>query len=169
MISKVQALKYCRDDISLIENYEQAVSDKTQTWQCHHRAEILPCGRFSRRDLNKHGLLFNRPANELVFLTQFEHKSLHKNHLGHKHSNETKLRMSLSKRGKTSNRKGAHHTEEARKKISIALSGRHLSEEHKSKLKNKVWANNGVVSKMFNPDSVPTGWSLGRISWKITL
>ena len=168
MINEHSAKKYCCEDISLIENYDKAVADKTQTWQCHHRAEILPCGRFSRSDLVQHGLLFHRPANELVFLTQFEHKSIHKNHLGHKHSNETKLRMSLSKRGKTSNRKGAHHTEEARRKISLALSGRHLSEEHKSKLKSKVWANNGVISKMFNPDSVPTGWSLGRISWKVS-
>ena len=169
MINERKVRSYCCGDIRLIENYYKAVSDKTQTWQCHHRAEIMPWGRFSRGDLEKHGLLFNRPANELVFLTQFEHKSIHKNHLGHKHSNETKLRMSLSKRGKASNRKGAHHTEDARRKIILALSGRHLSEEHKSKLKNKVWANNGVVSKMFNPDSVPAGWSLGRISCKITL
>ena len=30
---------FCCEDISLIENYEQAISDKTQTWDCHHRSE----------------------------------------------------------------------------------------------------------------------------------
>lgn len=110
MINERKVRSYCCEDISLIENYDKAVADKTQTWQCHHRAEILSCGRFSRSDLEKHGLLFNRPANELVFLTQFEHKSIHKNHLGHKHSHESKLKMSLSKRGKPGYRKGTHHT-----------------------------------------------------------
>lgn len=32
--------KYCCEDISLIENYEKAVNDKTQTWCCHHKLEI---------------------------------------------------------------------------------------------------------------------------------
>ena len=37
MIDKKRAIKYCRDDISLIENYDKAVSDTTQSWHCHHR------------------------------------------------------------------------------------------------------------------------------------
>ena len=131
MINERKVRSYCFEDISLIENYDKAVADKTQTWQCHHRAEILPCGRFSRSDLVQHGLLFNRPANELVFLTQFEHKSIHKNHLGKTQDRKTREKISLGKKG-------------------------------------TVWANNGIMSKMFNPDSVPTGWSLGRISWKVS-
>ena len=39
MISENQVKKYCREDISLIENYDKAINDKTQTWDCHHRKE----------------------------------------------------------------------------------------------------------------------------------
>ena len=69
--------KYCCEDQSLIENYDKAISDTTQIWHCHHRGEVLPCGRFSPNDLNKFGLYFNRPAAELIFLTQTEHNRLH--------------------------------------------------------------------------------------------
>ena len=31
--------KICCEDISLIENYESAISDKTEMWDCHHRLE----------------------------------------------------------------------------------------------------------------------------------
>ena len=77
--------------------------------------------------------------------------------------------MSLSKRGRPSGRKGAHHTEDVKIKISVGLSGRRLSEEHKAKLKNKVWANNGIVSKMFDRDFVPPNWTLGRIRKPLSL
>lgn len=78
MINEKYAKKFCCDDISLIENYDMAVTDTTQTWDCHHRGEILPCGRFSRDDLKKFGLYFNRPATELIFLTPTAHRQLHK-------------------------------------------------------------------------------------------
>lgn len=164
MINEKKVKRYCSEDLSKIENYDKAVADNTQTWHCHHRRETV----LSREELIEIGEYYDRPARELVFLTEVEHKSLHKNHLGHKHSPETKLRMSLSKCGKPSNRKGTHHTKESKMKISIGLSGRHLSEEHKAKLRNKIWANNGVISKMFDPDCVPNGWTLGRIRWKIS-
>ena len=41
MISKRSAKAYCRDDISLIENYDKAIADKTQVWDCHHRRETI--------------------------------------------------------------------------------------------------------------------------------
>lgn len=78
MINERCAKSYCSEDISLIENYALAIVDNTQTWDCHHRGEILPCGRFSPNDLTKFGLYFNRPASELIFLTKAEHTRLHK-------------------------------------------------------------------------------------------
>ena len=77
MINEYYAKKFCCEDLSLIENYDKAIADTTQTWDCHHRGEILPCGRFSRDDLKKFGLYFNRPAAELIFLTPSEHRLLH--------------------------------------------------------------------------------------------
>ena len=40
--------KYCKDNISKIENYEKAIASKI-TWHCHHMAEILPCGIFFKK------------------------------------------------------------------------------------------------------------------------
>lgn len=80
MINESQAKKYCKDDISKIENYDKAIEDKRRSWHIHHRAEILPCGRFSVSDLMKFNLYWDRPANELIFLTQSEHMKLH--HIG---------------------------------------------------------------------------------------
>ena len=77
MINEYYAKKFCCEDLSLIENYDKAISDTTQTWDCHHRGEILPCGRFSVSDLKKFELYFNRPASELIFLTRSEHRRLH--------------------------------------------------------------------------------------------
>lgn len=68
---------FCKDDISLIENYDKAVADKIHTWHCHHRGEILCCGQFSIEDLKKFNLYYNRPANELIFLTHSDHMSMH--------------------------------------------------------------------------------------------
>ena len=105
MICEETAKKYCSEDISLIENYALAIADTTQIWDCHHRAEILPCGRFSPNDLNKFGLYYNRPASELIFLTHSEHSRLHT--------------------------KGVPKSEAHKKAIGKAKKGIQLSEEHK--------------------------------------
>ena len=97
MISKQTIKKFCCEDISLIENYNLAIADTTQTWECHHRGEILPCGRFSRDDLKKFGLYFNRPAAELIFLTPFDHRQLH--FKGVLKSEATKKAISDAKKG----------------------------------------------------------------------
>ena len=112
MINEYYAKKFCCEDISLIENYDKAIADTTQTWDCHHRGEILPCGRFSRADLKKFGLYYKRPASELIFLTKAEHTRLHL--------------------------KGVPKSEEAKKAISDALKGVPLSEDHKKALSDAL-------------------------------
>lgn len=77
MVSE-NAKKFCCEDISLIENYDKAVADPTQIWVTHHRAEILPCGNYTVDDLKQFNLYYNRPASELIFLSQSEHMRLHK-------------------------------------------------------------------------------------------
>ena len=80
MISRSKSLRrYCSEDISRIENYDKAVNDKEHMWECHHRAEILPCGRYSQEELKKVGMFWHRPASELIFLRHDEHKKLHNN------------------------------------------------------------------------------------------
>ena len=114
MINEYYAKKFCCEDISLIENYDKAIADTTQTWECHHRGEILPCGRFSRDDLKKFGLYFNRPAAELIFLTPTAHRQLH--YKGIPLSEATKKAISEA-------RKGVTLSEATKKAISEALKG----------------------------------------------
>ena len=113
MINERCAKSYCSEDLSLIENYALAIADTTQTWECHHRGEVLPCGRFSPNDLTKFGLYFNRPASELIFLTKAEHTRLHKR--GITLSEATKKAMSDTS-------KGVQKSEEHKKAIREALS-----------------------------------------------
>lgn len=69
------AYDYCCEDISLIENYEEALADKTQTWICHHRKGIEL--NKTPDELKEMGLYFNRPACELMFVTRSEHRKIH--------------------------------------------------------------------------------------------
>lgn len=92
MISKY-SINYCCEDLSLVENYENAVNDKEQTWICHHRLEIDL--KMSQIDMMKNNLYYDRPANELIFLTRSEHITLHnKNCL-----EQTKQKRSLTLKG----------------------------------------------------------------------
>lgn len=139
MISENNVKMFCNGDISRIENYDKAVADTTQTWDCHHRGEIIPCGNFSRDVLKKYCLYYHRQPEELVFLTHKEHQRLH--HIGKLLSEETKKKLSEVKIGDKNHFFGKHHSEETRRKLSLALSGdkhplfgKHRSEETKRKM-----------------------------------
>lgn len=125
MINMDKAKKYCRDDISKIENYEEAKADTTQTWACHHRLGLT----HSRKKLARLGLYENRPAEELIFLTPSEHSRLHNMHM----SDETRKKMTEAMKGKPHGPMSA----ETRRKISEARKAKPrkpLSDETKKKL-----------------------------------
>ena len=149
MISEDYAKSYCRDDISLIENYDKAIADTTQVWHCHHRRETI----FSRKDLIEIREYYNRPACELIFLTNSDHNRLHK-------SCENNPMF-----GKPSVFKGKHHSAESLKKMSEAHKGKRFSESHKKKiseaLKGKHWYNNCVISVLAK--ECPEGFVKGMI------
>ena len=122
-----QTIKIFCNDFTKIENYEKAIADIAHTWQCHHRLETH----------NSDGT--ERPAEELIFLTEADHKRLH--NIGKKRrpfSEEWKRKMSEVHKGK-------HHSEEHKKKLSEANKGKHseVSEETRRKMsevhKGKHW------------------------------
>ena len=80
MIQESNAKKYCCEDISLIENYHQAIADKEKTWDIHHRRECDDEGRtlFTHKHLIEMNLYLNRPASELIFVTRSMHKKIHR-------------------------------------------------------------------------------------------
>lgn len=97
-IRKIQ--RYCRDEISKIENYEQAINDKENVWDCHHRLELTINGEFAHtsKELDKLGMYYNRPSFELIFMRMDEHRRLHMTKREVKE--ETKIRMSEANKGK---------------------------------------------------------------------
>ena len=138
MINEKQAKKYCRDDISKIENYAKACVDKTQTWDLHHRLELTLAGEFAltAAQLKMHDMYYNRPYYELIFLTSEEHTGMHNKgripwNKGKHHSDETRKKMSEAKKGKL---KGIKLTDDHRRKISEAKKGKHLSDETRKKM-----------------------------------
>lgn len=130
MINDGKVKRYCSEDISLIDNYWDAMNDETQVWECHHKNEIFRGIPVSRALLIDLGLYYGCPASELIFLTPSEHTRLHSNN----RSKETKRKMSESMKGKPK-------SEEIKRKLSEALKGKKrepFSEEWKRKLSESM-------------------------------
>lgn len=134
MINLEFVKKFCKD-YTLIENYNEAVNDTTQTWICHHiLGEIL-----SKQQLLEHDFYYNVPPCMLKFVTKSEHNSIH--HLGKSHTEYTRKKMSAS-------HKGLKQSEESRRKMSESRKGKKFTEEHRKKLAiaaKKRWANKKEV------------------------
>lgn len=111
----------CCNDVSLIENYEKAISDTENKWVIHHRLETHNSNGerrlvdLSEQELIALGIYYNRPAEELIFLTKYEHDCLHS--VGKPHTDEVLQKMSKTKLGKSL-------TNETKQKISKANKGR---------------------------------------------
>ena len=147
MINVYRAKKFCKEDISKIKNYDKAIADTTQTWECHHMTETW--WNCTAQELIDNECYYNHKACELIFLTKTEHRRLHKK--GKKHSAETRRKLSETLKGHTVSeetrrkmseaKKGKHRTEETRRKISESLKGennpffgQHHSEESRKKM-----------------------------------
>ena len=145
MINERNVKGFCCEDISLIENYDKAIADNTQTWEPHHRLETDK--NLSVKELKSMKMYYHRPASELIFLTPFEHKSLH-------HKGKTPWN-----KGIPAWNKGISPTEETRKKISIKLLGNKATTGHK-------WVHNNKEIKMVKQEELykylKQGYKLGR-------
>ena len=173
---------YC-NNYENIENYQKAAADNFVGWCIHHRYETHNSDGerrlvdITRKELIASGMYYNRPANELIFMTLAEHSSLHNK--GKPKSEEHKKNLAAARKGKylgeNNSFYGKRHSEETKKKISQTKTGKKLgpfSEEHKQKLsetkkaeKNpnygKHWYNNGEVNIMTN--ECPEGYVPGRL------
>ena len=130
MISNT-VFKFCSEDPSLIENYDKAIADTENTWHCHHRLEIQGDKRLFAKELKDMNLYFNRPASELIFLTNKEHTRLHgigkfNPMYNHIYSDETRIKMSKAKENYIPWNKGKHHSEETRRKLKEAWKKRRM-------------------------------------------
>lgn len=121
---------YC-DNFENIESYRAAKKDDFKGWHCHHRLETHTSDGerrlvdITRNELKALNMYFDRPPEELIFLTKAEHTKLHT--IGKKFSEERKQKISEAMKGKK-------HSEEHKQKLSEAHKGMTFSDEHKRKI-----------------------------------
>ena len=175
--------RYCKD-IENVENYEKAKKDNFKGWEVHHRLEThTPDGKrrevdIGYKELKALGLYYNRPAEELIFLTTKEHNALNKGkqawNKGKSPSEKTRKKMSDAHKGKQLSAEhkkkigeknkgrrpmlGKRHSEESKKKMSEAQKGKHIGN---TASKGMHWYNNGKENKFCF--ECPDGFVSGRI------
>ena len=147
---------YCKEPEN-IENYEKAKADNFKNWEVHHRLETHNSDGERRlvditvAELKALDMYYNRPADELIFLTIYEHSRLHmkgkhlseetknklsaaskgnKYALGYKHSEEAKNKMAEAMKGEKNPFYGKHHSEETRNKIRASKKGKQLGKDN---------------------------------------
>lgn len=133
MIHIYNVTRFCCEDISLIENYNEAINSN-ETYHCHHRNEIVDGVVYSVKYLKDNGLYYDRPASELIFLSPSDHIKIHNS--GKTHPMFGKHISDLHKKKLSETHKGKIVSEETRRKHSEAMKGKHwnLSAETKQKM-----------------------------------
>lgn len=154
MINTKRINKYCCEDLSKVQNYDAAIADTTQTWDCHHKLEMF----MTRKELIDIGRYYNVPARELVFLTRKEHcwwphvghSEAAKKRIGTHHTDEAKQKMREIRLGQKNPVYGLHWKlpQETRDKMSIAKRG-------------QCWWNNGI--KNVRAKECPKGFVKGML------
>ena len=165
--------RYCKD-YENIENYEAAKKDNFIGWECHHRLETHTSDGerravdITQAELKALNMYYNRPPEELIFLTESEHNAFkkgkqfseeHKNRLSEAHkgkrlSEETKKKIGEKSKG-NKYFLGKKHSDEAKKK---------MSEVHKGKniwTKGMHWYNDGEIN--IRAKECPDGFVPGRL------
>ena len=95
-----QFKKYCTD-ITKVENYDK-LYNTDDIYDCHHRLETHNSDgekrlvQLTSKELKALGMYYNRPPEELIFLTHSEHTALHMAGNNHgTHSDVEKIKESL--------------------------------------------------------------------------
>ena len=171
MISLRCIKKFCKGDITKIENYDKAINDKTQTWVCHHRLEISPWSgkHITPARLKELGMYFDREPEELIFLTRGDHMLIHnqspernkhisESNKGKKHSEEWNRKVGIASKNKS---KEAFAKATAASLTKEAIEKRRNSLKETLKLHPHHWWNNGV--KETYQEFCPDGYTKGRL------
>ena len=98
-------LVFCKTP-ELIEGYAEKIANPNVRYDCHHRLEThfsdgteRPINsQITRNELKALGMYYNRPAEELVYLPQQEHMSLHGYKRIHTENEKQKISDGVMKR-----------------------------------------------------------------------
>lgn len=167
-----EIVKYCCEDISLIENYYQAL-ESNETFDVHHRLELDTGVYISSKELIDRNMYYNRPASELILLPHSVHTRMHaafgfpnrdenisKAKMGHKTSYETRQKIKNSRLLHNSKltedewKKEYHRSEETKRKLSESNKGKKHhpvskeTREKMSKIMMKRWSDPEYKEKL---------------------
>ena len=162
---------YCKD-YTQIENYDIAVNSSGR-YECHHRLETHNSDGerrlvlISRQELIALDMYWDRPPEELIFLTCSEHRSLHNKdkkcpYFSELNRSRKGVRLSEKHKAKLSAAcKGWKHSEAARAKISAKLKGNTI-------VKGMHWFHNDEIAVLAYtcPEGFIPGRKLGSLSGK---
>lgn len=110
-----------------------------------------------------------REKRKLRVYTESDRLAISEGLKGHKVSEETRQKMSITRKGREPWNKGKKniYSEESLKKMSIKKSGKNISDEHKRKISESEralhshWYNNGI--KEIKTNNPPDGFVKGRL------
>ena len=182
MINEQNAYAFCKEDIKLIENYEQAINDNENIWVCHHRRGTI----YSANDLIAIGEYYHRPAVELIFMKREDHISLHskiqirdekyRNAISEGLKKSDKFKKSLIKHNKSNkmrnicremgkNNKGKPAWNKGKPYPHKGVPHTDKTKKHLSEVrKNKIWINDGHITKSIDKNMpIPDGFVRGRL------
>lgn len=125
---------YCCEPTSKIENYELAKADNFKGWEIHHRFETHDFeGVWQKRKIHYPASMlkaldvyYNRPAEELIWLTSAEHCSLHMK--GRKHLKPRSKEYIEKQRIAQTGKKRSEETKAKQRKPKSEEAKRHMSE-----------------------------------------
>ena len=156
---------YCLE-VEKIEGFEKAKLDNFKGWHCHHRLETHNSDGQERpvfitsKELKALGMYYNRPPEELIFMTSSDHLKLHNsgnhNHFTGKHLTDEHKRKAVATRMKN----GSYNVSDSTRKK--------LSESHKGKICNDnrircQCIETGIIYESFSEASRQTGQNMCSI------
>ena len=134
MFSVRSAKMYCKDDISKIPGYADAVSS-SDFWEIHHILELTLQGEYahSMKELIRMGMYYNRPYYELIFMPRKQHQKmhLHANNPVHKYTKETWKKHAIAMIGHYGWNRGKKWSASTKEKMRVAHTGLKHREESK--------------------------------------
>lgn len=162
-----KAKNFCCEDLSAVENYEQAAADENSVWDCHHRLEIQLDSQglhvASKEELIEKNLYYNRPASELVFMTEHAHMRMHAllktPRKGFTQSDETKAKISEAMKKQYASGElvhpmlGKHHSDETKAVLSQKAKERLAGREKHPRYRADVWADEAWIVDMLKNGS----------------
>lgn len=168
----VKRLGFCKTP-ELIENYELAKADNFKGWQCHHGLESHNSDGerrlvdLTKKELIALGMYYNRPPEELIYMTTLSHRQLHSLALkGKKRSKEFSESCSLRQKGIHWYTNGSIDVHAVDCPEGFTLGRSHKPSESfkrsQSKIKSKCkWWTDGTLSKFC--EVCPDGYWAGRV------